>query len=138
MNLDKLIKYCSDKNKVSGTPFFIIGTYKDFELFSCCHCREYSFGDTGNFIKSNLKFKSVTELKGKKDIYNFLNSNNRSYKIALDKLKSKNRYITNDFKKSKKGIDIIIKANKIKLNYEALSNKHSNVEDLFRLIGLYE
>lgn len=95
-------------------------------------------GGYSNFIKSNLKFKSVAEFKGKKDIYSFLNSNNRSYKIALDKLKVKHNYITNDFKKSKKGIDIIIKDNKIKLNYEALTNKHANVEDLFKLIGLYE
>lgn len=137
-NLQKLINYCRDKNKSSDIPYFIIGTYKDFELFSCCHCSDYNFTDTGQFIKRNLNFKNISEFKGKEDIYKYLNGGNRSYMVALNKLSNREKYIVNDFKRSKKGIDIVIKSNKILLNSEVITTYHSNIEELFKIIGLRE
>lgn len=133
-NFFRLYAYCKEKNKKGKVPYFLIGTNKDFEFFSCCHSPKYTGQSTDQFIKKEYGYKSVEEFKGDKKIYEVLNKGERSYKVALDKLKHKKPYICNQYKLEKK--DMQIKIIDTGLFEDALSYPHSNMQELFEIIGI--
>ncbi len=135
-NFDKLIKYCNDQNKRTSIPYFVIGSFKDFEYFACLHCREYKNGDTTSFILKNYKYKSLDEFKSDNKIFRFLNSNGRSKDIAIDKMNKKQAYISNTYKPvNKTSGDITIKPINININKDLDAVKNSNMNEFFEIIG---
>lgn len=133
--LNELIDYCRQKNKQKSIPHFLIGTKEDFEYFACCHCSEYKDSDCKNFIKtSKLPYKSVDELKSDADIFNVLNKENRSYNVAIKKISKRHKktYIFNDYTFKEKTMELKVK--KIDILEEALTYKHSNINQLFEIV----
>lgn len=136
--LKKLIKFCRDKNKYSDIPYFLIGTNKDFEYFSCCHCPSYKSNNTDRYITKELGYKSVDECKADKNIYNKLNKGKKNYKVALQKVangKNSMKYFNYEYKKPTR-VGKLIKVKKFMTNDEALNYLHTNMYDFFDLIGL--
>lgn len=133
-SFNKLKEFCDNKNKAKKIPYFLVGTNKDFEFFACSHCPNYKGQPTDRYITNEWGYKSVDEFKSDTKIYEFLNKNNRSYQIALEKLSRKNPYISNAFVVKKQ--DMKISITKTKINEEALSYQHSNIQELFAIIGI--
>ncbi|MBF8984532.1 RloB domain-containing protein [Lutibacter sp. B2] len=135
--LKDLIDYCKMQNKKSEIPYILIGTNKDFEFFACCHCPNYKKGNTDQYITKIFGYKDVGKFKSDTKIYTFLNSDHRSFKEALNKLSSKHpAYFKHVYKKEKKGLDITIKLSKTIINQDALTSLHSNIYELFDIIGI--
>lgn len=134
-NFNKLVAYCKTQNKLCPVPYFLIGTYADFEYFACCHCSDYKSSDTASYITNKFKYESVDKFKSDTKVYNFLNSNGRSSEIACEKLEKRQAYITNlpEVKKKKDG-DIVIKNKGIVINNDVESIKNSNMYELFNVI----
>lgn len=132
----KLLEYCNSKNKTGRIPYFLIATNKDFEFFACCHCPKYNDGDTSSYITKKFNYSSVDEFKSDKKVYEFLNRNTRSYKSAINKIRDRKTYISNIFRRDNKGLDVNIRISKTVINPEALTYYHSNVFELFDIIGV--
>lgn len=135
-NFLKLVRHCNDQNKRVDTPYFLIGNYKDFEYFACLHSSEYKEGDTKQFIINKFKYKNIEAFKSNSKIFNFLNTNGRSYKNAIDKISKKQAYIYNEYKPvNKNNGDIVVKNVKVKINENLENIKNSNMNDFFNIIG---
>ncbi|WP_195949545.1 RloB domain-containing protein [Clostridium saudiense] len=135
-NFDNLIKYCNNQNKRTSVPYFVIGSFKDFEYFACLHSKEYKNGDTTNFILKNYKYRNLDEFKSDTKIFNFLNSNGKSKEIAIEKLNKKQAYIKNEYRPvNKSSGDITIKPIKIHIDKNLEHVKNSNMNEFFEVIG---
>lgn len=132
----KLLRHCKNKNKSGKIPYFLIVSNKDFEYFACCHCLNYKNTDTTAYITKKFKYKSLEEFKEYEKVYNFLNSNSRSYTNALSKIRYQKPYISNQYKKEVKGLDINIKIKRTEIESGALNYFHSNIYELFEIIGV--
>ena len=129
--LQNLQKYCANQNKRDNkSPYFLIVNSPDFEYIACLHDLEYSGGDTAQHIKRNFNCKSLADFKKKTDIFNFLNTNSRSYQNMIDKVRNKPKLISNSF--GKKGMFIIF-SNTI-LHWELIDQKNSNIEEFFDIV----
>ena len=129
--LQNLQKYCDNQNKRDNkSPYFLIVNSPDFEYIACLHDLEYSGGDTAQHIKKNFNFKSLADFKKNPDIFNFLNTNSRSYQNMIDKLRNKPKLISNNFER--KGIFIIF-LNTI-VHWELINQKNSNIEEFFDIV----
>lgn len=139
-NLKKLISLCKSKTKSTKIPYFLIGTNLNFEYFSCCHCKKYNNSDTKSYIIKNFNYKSVKEYKSDSKIYSKLNKSQLSYNNALQKLNKNytlgNTFFKNDYSISKQGANIIISINNLIINEDSISQKHSNIIEFFKIIGL--
>lgn len=133
---NKLLKYCQDKNKNGNIPYFLIVSNRDFEYFACCHCSKYKNNDTTAYIINKFNYKSLDNFKNDEKIYNFLNSNSRSYTNALSKVRFKTPYISNEYKKEVKGLDINIKIKRTEIESRALNYFNTNIFELFDIIGV--
>ena len=129
--LQNLQEYCANQNKRDNkSPYFLIINSPDFEYIACLHDLEYSGGDTAQHIKKNFNFKSLADFKKNPDIFNFLNTNSRSYQNMIDKLRNKPKLISNNFER--KGIFVLF-LNTI-VNWELIDQKNSNIEEFFDIV----
>ncbi len=129
--LKNLQKYCANQNKRDNkSPYFLIVNSPDFEYIACLHDLEYSGGDTAQHIKKIFNCKSLADFKKKTDIFNFLNTNFRSYQNMIDKVRNKPKLISNTFKR--KGMFIIF-SNTL-LHWELIDQKNSNIEEFFDIV----
>lgn len=138
-NLYKLINLCNQKTKNTKIPYFLIGTNSDFEYFACCHSNSYKNTDTTAYILKNFKYKTITEFKSDSKVYTKLNKTPCSYTNALNKTKigynNNNTFFKNNFTIITKGANISITIKTV-INHNALSSKHSNLIEFFKIIGL--
>lgn len=128
----ELLEYCSRQNKLGAIPHFLIINQPDFEYVACLHSKEYKGQDITKFITSVWKFKGIEELKGKKDIYDFLNSNNKSYVYAMTQLKKKAKFLKNIYSVNRRNFAVQIK--ETVLEWDNLILKGSNIEEFFDVI----
>ena len=131
-NFIKLLEYCKLQNDKGNTPHFLIADNPDFEYVACLHDIEYKGQDTKNFIVNVWEFKDIAAFKSNEDVYEFLNSGNKSYGNLLDAVRKQDKLVSNKYEIKKKTFDIIIK----KTNYDedALNKKNSNIEEFFDVI----
>ena len=135
-SFEELVMYCKRKNKNGRIPYFLVASNRDFEYFACSHCKNYKDSDTTAYITRNFKYKSLEDFKADEKIYEFLNSNSRSYNNAIIKIKSKKPYISNEYIKDNKKLDKLIKIKKTNIFEEALCYLHSNLYEFFDIIGV--
>lgn len=133
---EELVMYCKRKNKNGRIPYFLIASNKDFEFFACSHCANYKDSDTTAYITKNFKYKRLEDFKADEKVYEFLNSNSRTYNNAINKIKSKKPYISNEYIKDIKKLDKVIKIKHTNIHEEALCYFHSNLYELFDIIGV--
>lgn len=132
---EELLKYCRDKNKNGKIPYFLIASNRDFEFFACSHCVKYKNTDTTAYITKNFKYIGLDEFKKDEKVYEFLNSGSRSYKNAIGRIKAKAPYISNDYNKDIEKLDKSLKIKRMDINESALNYYHSNLYELFDIIG---
>lgn len=131
-NFQELLEYCTLQNKKETIPHFLIVNNPDFEYVACLHVKEYKGQDIARFITSGLGFENIDEFKVKKDVYDFLNNNTRTYQNAIDSVKNKPKLLKNRYTIVKKKFDIQIK--ETVLDWDRLSGKCSNIEEFFDVI----
>lgn len=134
--LEELIAYCKRKNKNGRIPYFLIASNRDFEFFACSHCVNYKDSNTNAYITKNFKYKNLEDFKSDEKIYEFLNSNSKSYINAINKIKTKKPYISNEYIKDIKKLDKSLKIRQTTINAEALCYFHSNMYEFFDIIGV--
>lgn len=141
-NLSELIKICKQKTKTTGVPHLIIGNNQDFEVVACAHCPKYKGGNTAAHIQKIFGYKDVDSFKKDKKIYEFLNNKNkdRNFKVAIDyfsgKYKANQVYFKHEFIKKQKGANITINIKKFIINKDALNSTHSNIYEIFSILGV--
>ncbi len=133
---EALVSFCRSRNKISKKPYFLIVSNRDFEYFACCHCGNYKSGDTKAYIAKVFNYQNVDEFKADKKIYEFLNSNSRSFDNAVTKIRGRKPFISNRFKKIYKNLDITINIEEIIISDDACNYYHSNLYELFDIIGV--
>ena len=131
-NFLKLLEYCKLQNDKGNTPHFLIADNPDFEYVACLHDIEYKGQDTKNYIVNVWKFKDIASFKSNGEVYDFLNTGNKSYKKLLEVIRNQDKLVSNKYEIKKKTFDIVIK----KTDYvqEALSKRNSNIEEFFDVI----
>lgn len=83
----ELVAYCRRKNKKQPIPYILIVDNPDFEYVTCLHSGEFKNQPVDRFIKEVFHYKSIGTFKRDQNIYEFLNSDNRSYQYMLEKCK---------------------------------------------------
>ena len=131
-NFLKLLEYCKLQNDKGNTPHFLIADNPDFEYVACLHDIEYKGQDTKNYIVNVWKFKDIASFKSNGEVYDFLNTGNKSYKNLLDVIRNQDKLVSNKYEIKKKTFDIVIK--KTEYVQEALSKRNSNIEEFFDVI----
>ena len=131
-NFLKLLEYCKLQNDKGNTPHFLIADNPDFEYVACLHDIEYKGQDTKNYIVNVWKFKDIASFKSNGEVYDFLNTGNKSYKNLLDVIRNQDKLVSNKYEIKKKTFDIVIK--KTEYIQEALSKRNSNIEEFFDVI----
>lgn len=131
-NFLKLLEYCKLQNDKGNTPHFLIADNPDFEYVACLHDVEYKGQDTKNYIVNVWKFKDIASFKSNGEVYDFLNTGNKSYKKLLEVIRNQDKLVSNKYEIKKKTFDIVIK----KTDYvqEALNKRNSNIEEFFDVI----
>ena len=128
----QLAEYCRLQNKKAAVPHFLIVNNPDFEYVACLHVPEYKGQDVSRFLQNVLGFQSSEQFKKNPDVYECLNSGNRSYQVLLQKTKGKEKLVKNTYSIKKKNFEIII--NRTEIDLEMLGRKSSNMEEFFDVI----
>lgn len=127
-----LLEYCTLQNRKGTVPHFLIVNNPDFEYISCLHAKEYKGQEMARFITNALGFKSIGDFKAKRDVYDYLNRNGRTYQNAIDRLRNKPKLVKNHYSIIKRKFDIQIK--ETILDWDRMSEKCSNIEEFFDVI----
>lgn len=132
-NFIKLLGYCKLQNDKGNTPHFLIADNPDFEYVACLHDIDYKGQDSKSYIINNWKFKDMDTFKGCEEVYEFLNSGNKTYKNLLESIRKQDKLVSNKYEIKKKTFDIIVK--KTDYDQETLNKKSSNIEEFFDVIA---
>jgi hypothetical protein len=128
----RLLEYCALQNEKGVTPHFLIVNNPDFEYAACLHIPEYNGQDITLFIEKVMKFGSLERFKSTVDVYEYLNTNGKSYELMVSRVKGKNKLVSNEYYVRKKNFDIAIRQTKV--DWDSLSGKNSNMEEFFDVI----
>lgn len=128
----ELVDYCRRENKKQSIPYILIVDNPDFEYVACLHSEEFKNQPVERFIKEVFHYKSIDTFKSDQNIYEFLNSDNRSYQYMLEKCKKQKKYLMNECKREKRSFSVSVK-NTI-IEEDNLSNKGTNIDEFFSII----
>jgi hypothetical protein len=128
----RLLEYCTLQNEKGVTPHFLIVNNPDFEYAACLHIPEYNGQDITQFIEKVMKFGSLERFKRTVDVYEYLNSNGKSYEFMISRIKGRNKLVSNEYSVRKKNFDIAIRQTKV--DWDSLPGKNSNMEEFFDVI----
>lgn len=128
----QLAEYCKLQNKRGKIPHFLIVNNPDFEYVACLHVPEYKGQDVTKFLRTALGFQSLEQFKKNTEVYEILNSGDRSYQVLIQKIEGKEKFIKNSYTIKKKTFDIII--DRTDIRWDLLSRKGSNIEEFFNVI----
>ncbi|SES25117.1 hypothetical protein SAMN04487884_12511 [Butyrivibrio fibrisolvens] len=131
-NFFKLLEYCKLQNDKGNTPHFLIADNPDFEYVACLHDTDYKGQETKNFIVNAWKFKELAAFKSVEEVYEFLNTGNKSYKLMLEVIRKQDKLVSNKYEIKKKTFDIKIKHTDY--NKDSLNKRNSNIEEFFDVI----
>ena len=127
-----LIDYCSLQNRKGTIPHFLILDSPDFEYAACLHDPNYKNQDTERYIRTVFGFQSLEAFKKYEKIYEFLNSDGRSYKDMIEKTRVGECIIRQRYTISKKRFEVRI----VQTHYdpEKYWTRGSNIFEFFDVI----
>lgn len=128
----QLLEYCRIQNDKGNTPIFIIANNPDFEYVACLHDEDYKGQSMKSYITKVWGYRDLDEFKKDPDIYNFLNTGNKSYQNMLSIIRKKDKLICNKYDVKKKTFDIKIHSTEFK--DDLLDKKTSNIDEFFDVI----
>ena len=125
-----IINYCKLQNEHGKIPHFVIVDNPDFEYVSCLHIEGYNGQNVKQYIEKTLGFIDLDKFKAKEDIYEYLNSNNNSYNLMLERLNKK--LVTNTYTIDKTNMDIQVSDTQVDWDNER--QRGSNINEFFDVI----
>lgn len=128
----KLVEYCRLQNDKGVVPHFLIVDNPDFEYVACLHIPEYNGQDVTRFIQTRLNFQTLEQFKKHPLVYEVLNNGERSYKVLLNRIRGKEKFVKNSYVIKKKNFDISITKTDVTLDF--LDRRGSNIEEFFDVI----
>lgn len=128
--LNEIISYCKLQNNCKKTPHFLVLNNPNFEYIACLHTPGYQGQDVKNYLRQVLGFHNIEEFKAKKDIYNYLNTKDHSFRLMLSKLQYK--LVVNHYELSKPAFELKILHTDILWEHE--TKKCSNINEFFEII----
>lgn len=131
-SFQQLTDYCRLQNKKGTVPHFLIVNNPDFEYAACLHVPEYRGQEVTRFLQTVLGFQSLEDFKKNKEVYECLNSQERSYQVLIQKMRGKEKFVKNTYCVKKKNFEITI--SRIEVIWELLDRKGSNMEEFFDVI----
>ncbi len=84
------------------------------------------------FLQTVLGFSSLEHFKKNTEVYECLNSGERSYQILVQRIRGKDKFIKNTYAIKKKNFEIAI--SRTDIIWELLDRKGSNMEEFFDVI----
>lgn len=109
-NFLRLLEYCRIQNDKGNTPLFVIADNPDFEHVACLHDTDYKGQDTKGYIVKTWGYKNLDAFKNDTEVYEFLNSEKRSFEVLLGILRRQDKLVKNLYEIKKKTFDIRIKS----------------------------
>lgn len=131
-NFLRLLEYCRIQNDKGNTPLFVIADNPDFEHVACLHDTDYKGQDTKGYIVKTWGYKNLDAFKNDTEVYEFLNSEKRSFEVLLGILRRQDKLVKNLYEIKKKTFDIRIKSTVF--NQDMLDQRVSNSEEFFDVI----
>lgn len=128
--LKELIQYCKLQNSSKKLPHFLILDNPDFEYIACLHIGSYRGQDTKGYIEQTLGMGSIEKFKAMRDVYDYLNTKDNSYRRMLSRLREK--IVVNHYQINKSGFEIKISDTEIIWEHE--NEKGSNINELFEVL----
>ena len=131
-NFLALLDYCRRQNAMKTVPHFLIVDQPDFEYVSCLHDPDFRGQDTSRYITDKWRYRNLQAFKADRNVYEFLNSNGRSYSNMLSSLNKEQCVIVNDYIVRKNKFDIEIKGTRLEL--DNCMSRGSNINEFFDVI----
>lgn len=128
--LKELMEYCELQNSSKKIPHFLILNNPDFEYIACLHTKGYHGQDVKKYIEQTLGFDDIEKFKALKDVYDYLNAKDNSYKQMLDRLQKK--IVVNHYRINRAGFEIKITHTDVLWEHE--NKRGSNIDELFEVI----
>lgn len=128
----QLVEYCRLQNKKGAIPHFLIVNNPDFEYVACLHVPEYKGQEVTRFLQTVLGFQSLEQFKKNTDVYDCLNSGERSCQLLVQRIQGKEKFVKNTYSVKKKSFEITI--NRTDVVWELLDSKGSNMEEFFDVV----
>ena len=128
----RLVEYCRLQNDNGVVPHFLIVDNPDFEYVACLHVSEYNGQDVTRFIQTELNFQTLEQFKKHTQVYDVLNSGKNSYKVLVDRIRGKEKFIRNCYSIKKKNFEISI--SKTDVAWDLVNRRGSNIEEFFDVI----
>ena len=128
----RLVEYCRLQNDNGVVPHFLIVDNPDFEYVACLHVSEYNGQDVTRFIQTELNFQTLEQFKKHTQVYDVLNSGKNSYKVLVDRIRGKEKFVRNCYSIKKKNFEISI--NKTDVTWDLVDRRGSNIEEFFDVI----
>ena len=110
----------------------IVVNNPDFEYVACLHVPEYKGQEVTRFLQTVLGFQSLEQFKKNTEVYACLNYGERSYRVMIQKIQGKDKFVQNTYSVKKKNFEITISRTDVK--WELLNRKGSNMEEFFDVI----
>lgn len=128
----KLVEYCRLQNNKGVVPHFLIANNPDFEYVACLHVPGYHSQDVTKFIQTGLNFQTLEQFKKHTQVYDFLNNGERSYKVLVERIRGKEKFVKNIYSVKKKSFEISI--SKTDVIWDLADRRGSNMEEFFDVI----
>lgn len=137
----ELIQYCTDKNKHSGTPYFLIVANPKLELLLCLHMDGYQISkDPDRFLQDQFNCQNIGEFKSRfiKERQMFDRIMQPDIKTAVERacqyMRAKPKVVSNAPRCKGTGVNIKIKNDKITWDKNNQSHKNVNMDEFFKVV----
>ena len=135
IQLKNLINFCTRRNLKTLLPCFLIINSPNFEYIACLHDSEYNGKDTATYIKKIFGYEDLEKFKSDTAIFDKLNTKTCSYKNMLEKIKTGNKIVWNDYEiKESEKVRKKISISCIHSDFDSVGKKGSNIVELFNIL----
>lgn len=113
-------------------PCFLIVNAPDFEYVACLHDPSYMNQRTDKYIVDSFGMKNLAAFKRRRDVYDFLNSSDRSYRVMLNRIRPETSVVVNTYRVRRQTFEVQI--SKTEYKEENAARKGSNIGEFFDVI----
>lgn len=129
----RLVEYCELQNKKGVVPHFLIVNNPNFEYVACLHVPEYSNQEISRFLQYVCGFQTMEQFKKSLQVWERLNDGDRSYRIMVDRVAGKEKFVKNDYTLERNNFEVSI--NNTDVNWELVDKRSTNMEEFFDVIN---
>lgn len=129
---EELLEYCKHQNKNGKIPHFLIVNNPRFEFVACLHFPDYRNQDIDNFLTHMLNLNSIDQFKSRKDVYNILNTGDKSFSNIIERSNFLPWIVCNKYRVKKK--EYKIESCSTLYNEDNIGHKCTNIAEFYNII----